>query len=68
MKTEGQILKKAEQLQEDCHKVVGDIMGRSQKVSYQDATNVWLFNKLAELQNRIEELEKRKIFTNNITQ
>jgi hypothetical protein len=43
-------------------------MGRSQKVSYQDATNVWLFNKLAELQNRIEELEKRKIFTNNITQ
>ena len=57
MKTDKQILKIAEQLQDDCHKVVEAVMKEGKKVSYQDAANVWLFNKLAEFENRIKELE-----------
>lgn len=60
MKIDKQILRISERLQDDCHKVVEAVMQESNKVSYQDATNVWLFNKLAELENRIEELENSR--------
>jgi len=50
----------ANKLQDECHKFVAEhfeksIMKRSH-LSYQDATNAWLFNKLAELELRIQEL------------
>ena len=50
----------AEKLQEDCHKTVEAVLKESKKVSYQDATNVWLFNKLAEMELRLQELENCK--------
>jgi hypothetical protein len=51
-----------ENLQNDCHKTVTAIIEGSQiegkpDVTYQDATNVWLFKKLAELELLIEELQ-----------
>jgi hypothetical protein len=39
----------AEHIQEDCHKMVETIMSRNKTISYQDATNVFIFRKLAEL-------------------
>lgn len=48
-----------EQLQTECHKAVELIMKKNKEVSYQDATNIWLFTKLAEYQKRISKLENR---------
>jgi len=48
-----------EQLQKECHEAVELIMKKNKKVSYQDATNVWLFSKLSEYQKRISRLEDR---------
>lgn len=53
--TEQQAL--AEQFQDECQKMVEMVMKQSKKpISYQDATNVWLFQKLAK-----QELEIRKL-------
>ena len=57
MITDNQILKISEQLQKDCHKTVDSITSKA-KASYQDATNVWLFTKLAEIETRLKKLEK----------
>ena len=46
-----------ENLQNDCHKTVEAILKDKPNCSYQDATNVWLFKKLAELELSIEELQ-----------
>jgi hypothetical protein len=56
-----------ERLQQECHEMVEALMtskdNRSlfnfakHSLTYQDATNVWLFIKLAQAQSRIEELE-----------
>jgi hypothetical protein len=44
----------AEQFQKDCHQIVeAAIKEADTPVSYQDATNMFLFNKLAELQMEI---------------
>ena len=45
--------------QKDCHETVEMIFDRKkERVQYQDATNVWIFRKLAELQVQISELNK----------
>ena len=55
--TEKEILDRAEQLQEQCHQMVELTKGNT---SYQDATNVWLFTKIAQLELRIEQLNTNK--------
>lgn len=50
----------AEYFQNDCHRHVDYVIERSlipDKGLVQDATNVWLFRKLAEMQLKINELE-----------
>lgn len=44
------LLDVADKLQDECHAYVEDIMKKSNKVSYQDATNTWFMLKLAQLQ------------------
>lgn len=51
------VLKIAEQFQDECHAAVSM---NEQNVSYQDATNVWMFKKLAELQHEINILNKNQ--------
>lgn len=48
----------SEEFQADCHLTVEQIMHQSKKVSYQDATNIWLFQKLAQLDLRLQEIER----------
>lgn len=69
MPTQDQILKLAGELQEQCHEQVELIMqndyedhGSASKISNQDATNIYLFQKLAELTLRIQELENDNNF------
>ena len=45
-----------EQIQKDCHKFVDSIIS---KVTYQDATNTFLFMKLAELTLKLKNYETR---------
>jgi len=49
----------ARNMQEDCHKIVEEVM-KSSKASYQDATNVFIFHKLAKLELMIQELKDSK--------
>jgi hypothetical protein len=45
-------------LQKDCHRVVDGLMKSSGKgLTVQDCTNVWIYNKLAEYEIRLRELE-----------
>lgn len=47
---EKNIQKLAEQYQDECHALTKEIIESSDKdISNQDATNVWIFRKLAEL-------------------
>lgn len=59
---ENKFLNKMEKLQNDCHIFTDDMMknSKSSTIQYQDITNIWLFNKLAEYELRIEELENSK--------
>lgn len=60
MTIQEQILQQtAEHFQEDCHRTVEVIMldNKSGAMIPQDATNVWLYRKLAEMEIRIKELE-----------
>ena len=58
-----EINKLAERFQEDCHKSAEVIMSDNKKISYQDATNVWIFRKLAELQHEIDSHSHGQTFT-----
>jgi hypothetical protein len=59
MDVNNEITVTAELFQQQCHKHVEAVLSTSKKVvSYQDATNTWLFYKLAELQQQIQELKK----------
>lgn len=57
-----------EQFQKQCHALVNIVMSHrtdsppklAKSYSYQDATNVWLFLKLAEFEFRLREVEKNK--------
>jgi len=44
----------AEQFQKDCHEIVEKVMAEDSNVSYADATMVFVFNKLAELQIKLQ--------------
>jgi hypothetical protein len=57
-----EILTIAEKFQDECHATINSIM-IEKDVSYQDATNVWMFKKLAELQHEINMLKKTQIGT-----
>ena len=48
----------AEEFQKECHSMVEFIMKES-KASYQDATNVYLFSKLAQLKAENEVLQSQ---------
>jgi len=48
----------SEQLQRDCHDIVQTIM-KTSDVEYKDATIVFVFNKLAELQVQINQLSQK---------
>ena len=52
-----QEIKIIEKFQEECQQTVEDVLKRSKIISYQEATNVWLFNKLAQMEIRLQELE-----------
>ena len=54
-----EILTIAEKFQDECHATINSIM-IEKDVSYQDATNVWMFKKLAELQHEINMLKKNQ--------
>lgn len=43
-------------IQKECHELVGAIMKSSKEVRYQDATNVFLFKKIALIEMKIEAL------------
>lgn len=51
-----EMLQTTEHFQKDCHSLVEAILDEK-KVGYQDATNVWLFKKLAEFEVRLRQLE-----------
>ena len=49
------IQERAEELQQECHMFVKELMSdptRNGDMTVQDVTNVWLFRKLAELEQR----------------
>ena len=57
MEQEFEIRQIANHFQEDCHKAVEVVLTETEgKSSYQDATNVWIFRKMAELQLQIEQI------------
>jgi hypothetical protein len=51
------IQEKAEEFQNECHSVV-ELIKSNTSVDYADATNVWIFRKLAEMQLEIDALKK----------
>ena len=54
------MLNVADVFQEDCHEVVEMVMKMSKKeITSQDATNVWIFRKLAEFEFRLRKLEEK---------
>ena len=55
---EKEILELAELFQKNCHALTKAVIAEKPKVSVQDATNVWLFEKLAEFETRLRKLEK----------
>ena len=62
MKTKEEKLKEiqemAEQLQDSCHSTINAIVqGTEKQVSYQDATNTWLFLQFATLKYEFKELK-----------
>ena len=50
-------LQLADYFQKDCHSLTKAIIAEKPNVSVQDATNVWLFKKLADFEMRLRELE-----------
>jgi hypothetical protein len=53
-----EMMMETERLQADCHYVVATVIEASKKCTVQDATNVWLFKKLAEFEIRLRKVEE----------
>ena len=51
----------AESFMNDCHALRDTLMNANNKVSHQDATNVWMYKKLAEFEIRLRKLETIKL-------
>jgi hypothetical protein len=49
-----------ERLQKDMHQFVEDLISKNNAIGYQDAVNVWILEKLAELE--MNKSDNRKIF------
>lgn len=60
VKGESPLLDLAEKFQEECHSLTKNVIHLNPKISVQDATNVWIFNKLAELQLLITHLTNKQ--------
>lgn len=64
MEITDEIQDRAEYLQDSCQSFISQLLEQYPKVSaevtYDSMTTVWTFNKLAELELRIEKLEKQK--------
>lgn len=54
------IQKRAEKLQEECHAALEIIKGNNSTIDYQDAVNVWMYTKLAELELQVEYLKNKQ--------
>jgi hypothetical protein len=54
-----QVLTESEHIQEDMHRHIEMLVSANKKCSYQDAANIYLITKLAELQLQINDLAKR---------
>lgn len=52
-----EMLSTAQHFQNECHELTKEIIERKPKCTVQDATNVWLFKKLAEFEVRLRQLE-----------
>jgi len=50
----------ADEFQKEAHQMIEMILGATKKASYQDAMNTYLFQKLAEFELRLRELESTK--------
>lgn len=55
--TVNEIIDTTENFQNDCHSLVKAIIAEKPSCTVQDATNVWLFKKLAEFEVRLRQLE-----------
>ena len=51
------ILSTAERFQDECHALTKEIIEQKPKCTVQDATNVWMFKKLAEFEVRLRQIE-----------
>jgi hypothetical protein len=59
-----------EDMQKECHDAINKLGNKvTDQHTYRDATDVWVFYKIAELENRITQLEVKESVstTNNIT-
>jgi len=53
------ILSRSEELQNECHVFVRELINQISSCTMQDATNVWLFKKIAEIEDSIEQLKNK---------
>lgn len=60
IQNEDELLKIAELLQEDCHKLSNKILEKRPTLSYEDIVNIWMFTKMAEYELRLKKLENEK--------
>lgn len=51
------MIETTERFQKECHDLTKEIIEQKPKCTVQDATNVWLFKKLAEFEVRLRQLE-----------
>lgn len=51
------MIETTERFQNECHALTKEIIEQKPKCTVQDATNVWLFKKLAEFEVRLRQLE-----------
>jgi hypothetical protein len=47
----------AEEIQQECHMAIEFIMKKKPECSYQEATDVWLFTRLAKMEYRMRKLK-----------
>jgi hypothetical protein len=60
MENKKQVLDLAEKLQDECHEMVNEIVNRNSKLTYQDATNTFIFLKLAEIIDMLNDIKNIK--------
>lgn len=67
MLNDGELYDIAQEIQQECHTTVEQCIKLGKKgTSMQDATNVFIFRKLAEMELRIRQLESASFYINNL--